>query len=433
MGVIKSVVTFVLLGLAASALAGPDIQTWKLDNGTKVLFVPARDLPMVQLSLVFDAGSARDPEHRSGLAGFVAGMLEEGAAGLTANQVADGFESLGAEFSAGVDNDMAMINLRSLADSDYLDPAIELMQKLVTRPDFPEASLARERARAIVGFARARQQPDYIGKIRFFDAMYGKHPYAHQTEGDEASVKTIAVDDLKQFHKQFYVGNNAVLAIVGDLSGKAARTLANRLAGTLPAGNSATDIPKVSLPAASYKKHIPFQSTQTHIFIGQPGMSRTDPDYFSLYVGNYILGGGGFVSRLMDQVREKQGLAYSVYSYFWPLREPGPFQIGMQTKNSERDKALALLDRILRDFVKNGPTDAELKAAKQNLTGGFPMRIDSNKKISGYLAVIGFYDLPLDYIDRFIGNVEAVTVESIRDAFRRRVHPDKMVTITVGG
>ena len=162
-------------------------------------------------------------------------------------------------------------------------------------------------------------------------------------------------------------------------------------------------------------------------------MARNDPDFYPLYLGNFVLGGSGLVSRLSQEVREKRSLSYSVYSYFMPLREPGPFLLGLQTKNSQRAEALAVVRRVLKEFVEKGPTPEELAAAKKNVTGGFPLRIDSNRKIAEYLTVIGFYNLPLTYIDDFIPRIEAVTAEQIRDAFRRRVHPERMLTVVVGG
>ena len=184
---------------------------------------------------------------------------------------------------------------------------------------------------------------------------------------------------------------------------------------------------------AARQKQIEFPASQSHVYLGQPGVRRGDPDYFPLYVGNYILGGGGLVSRLSEEVREKNGLSYSVYSYFLPLRQPGPLTMGLQTKNTQRDKALQLMRQVLVDFIDKGPTEKELVAAKKNITGGFPLRLDSNGKIAENLAVISFYGLPLTYLDEFIPRVESVTVEQIRDAFRRRIDPQRMVTVMVGG
>jgi zinc protease len=166
--------------------------------------------------------------------------------------------------------------------------------------------------------------------------------------------------------------------------------------------------------------------------LGAPGIKRGDADYFSLYVGNYILGGGGFVSRLTEEVREKRGLVYSVYSYFMPMAELGPFQIGLQTKKEQAGDAMKVVNETLAKYIKNGPTEKELKAAKDNLIGGFPMRIDSNGKILDYLSVIGFYKLPLNYLDDFNQQIAKVTTKQIKDAFQRRVKPESFVTVTVG-
>ena len=183
---------------------------------------------------------------------------------------------------------------------------------------------------------------------------------------------------------------------------------------------------------AASEQRIAHPASQSHILIGAPGIARNDADYFPLYVGNYILGGGGFVSRLMNEVREKRGMAYSVYSYFMPMQQPGAFQIGLQTKKEQADEALQLVRKTVRTFVEKGVTEKELRAAKQNIIGGFPLRIDSNRKILDYLSVIGFYQLPLTYLDDFTARVDQVTTRQIHDAFKRHVDPDAMATVIVG-
>jgi zinc protease len=180
-------------------------------------------------------------------------------------------------------------------------------------------------------------------------------------------------------------------------------------------------------------QRIDFPSSQTHVYLGQPGMRRGDPDYFPLYVGNHILGGSGLVSLLMHEVREKRGLSYSTYSYFAPMAVRGPMIMGLQTKNDQAEEARGVLLDTLQRFIDEGPTDDELDAALKNITGGFPLRIDSNSDVVSYLSVIGFYDLPLDYLDRFTDRVSSVTKEQIRDAYRRRVHPQRLAMVLVGG
>ena len=219
---------------------------------------------------------------------------------------------------------------------------------------------------------------------------------------------------------------------MGDVTRSQAEAIAQQLTAQLPQSPAPAALPGVVMKIAASEQRISHPASQSHILIGAPGMARSDPDFFPLYVGNYILGGGGFASRLMNEMREKKGLAYSVYSYFMPLKQPGAFQIGLQTKKEQADEALKLVRGTLADFIAKGPTEKELLAAKQNIIGGFPMRIDSNRKILGYLSVIGFYDLPLTYLDDFTRNIDRVTVAQIRDAFKRHIDPQAMATVIVG-
>jgi zinc protease len=419
--------------LALPARAAPPIEHWRLANGARVYLVSAHELPMVQLRVVFDAGSSRDPAGKHGLGNLVAQMLRQGAAGLGADAIAEGFERLGAEFAATADRDMVAVELRSLSDPARLDPAGELFAKLLARPDFPEEALERERARLRVALQQDRQNPGRVAQKHFFAELYGTHPYAHDPLGDEAGLKAIARADLVAHHRRYYVGRNAWLVIVGDVTRRAAQQLAERLVGGLPAGEPAPPLPPVAPLAAARTVRVPFDSTQAHLLVGQPGLRRDDPDYFPLYVGNYTLGGGGLVSRVSVEIREKRGLAYSAYSYFLPLREPGPFVMGLQTKNESAAEALRTLRGVLADFVARGPSDEELAAAKKHLTGAFPLRLDSNRKIADQVAVIAFYGLPLDYLDAFPRRVEAVTAAEIHSAFQRRIDPGRMLTVVLGG
>lgn len=428
----RLITAIVLLTVSAGVVAGPKIEHWTLANGARVYFVPAREVPMVQLRAVFDAAAQRDPADKPGLANLTSSMLREGADGLTVDDIASRFEGWGAEFSAGADREMATVSLRSLSDAALLEPAVNLFARLIAAPSFPEPSLTRERARLRVGLQKERQNPGAVIQRAFMRALYGDHPYAHEPVGDEAGIDAIGRDDLITHHRRYYTGNNALLVIVGNLSEREARRLSERVLGGLPAGEAAAPIPPVTEPAPA-EQVIRFPATQSHIRLGQPGISRHDPDYFPLFVGNYTLGGGGLVSRLSDAVREKRGLSYSVYSYFHPMGGRGPFVLGLQTRNDQRREALTVVRQVLSDFVANGPTEPELQAAKKHLTGSFPLRLDSGGKIADQLAAIGFYRLPLSYLDDFIPSVEKVTTQQIRDAFRRRVQPDKLVTVIVGG
>ncbi|MGB5304832.1 MAG: pitrilysin family protein [Gammaproteobacteria bacterium] len=414
------------------ALAMPPIQHWQTANGVRVYFVPAPELPMVDVRLVFAAGSARDAG-QAGLARMTNLLLDKGAAGLSAGEIAIRLESLGANLGTGALRDMAWVSLRSLSDAEHLQPALAVFRDVVSRPDFNKRDMERERANTLVAIRSGEQSPATVAGYNFYAACYGEHMYGTRSVGTEDSVKKLSRSAINAFYRRYYVARNAVLAIVGDLDRKAAEDLAEQVAGALPAGDRAPPIPPVESLQQAQEERIFHPSTQTHVRMGAPGMHRGDPDYFTLYVGNHVLGGGGLVSRLHEEVREKRGLSYSVNSYFSPMEQDGPFLLSLQTRNDQVEEALAVARKTLQDFIDKGPTEAELTASKKNITGGFALRIDSNAKIVEYLAMIGFYDLPLDYLDTFNDKVMAVSRQQVVDTFRRRVVPGKMVTVIVGG
>ncbi|MFZ5592744.1 MAG: M16 family metallopeptidase [Pseudomonadota bacterium] len=416
---------------AAHVSAAPKIQQWQTANGARVYFVPAPELPMVDVQVIFDAGSTRDAG-KNGLAKLTASLLNEGAGALNADQIAERFDDLGAQFSAGAQLEMATASLRSLNKPEVLQPALETMALILRQPTFPQDGLERERKRMLIGLKGELESPAAIGDKAFEKALYGGHPYGQPPNGTEESVKALSRDDVVNHHKQYYVARNAVVAIVGALDRGQAEALAGTLIGKLPEGEAAAALPKVADLAAAQTITIDHPSSQSHIFSGQPGMARNDPDYFPLYVGNHTLGGSGLVSRLSEEIREKRGLSYSVYSYFVPLRDRGPYIMGLQTRNEQAQQALRVMNDTLRKFVTEGPTAKELTASKQNITGGFPLRIDTNKKILDHIGMIGFYNLPPDFLDTYIARIDAVTLPQIRDAFQRRIHPDRMATVIVG-
>jgi len=425
-------VALLFVTVAGAAQALPEIRSWTTDKGARVLFFAAPELPMVDVRLVFDAGSARDGEH-PGIARFTNGLLDQGADGLSADDIARGLEQRGAIVSNGSERDMAWVSLRSLTDRKLLEPALELFGRVLTKPDFPKADFEREKQRTLVGLQYEKQKPDAIVSKAFYSNLYQQHPYASHPTGSAESVQALSVDDLRAFYRRYYVARNATVVIVGAVSEKQARKIAARLADGLPEGERPARLPQVADLTQANDIFIEHPSKQSHVLMGLPGLQRQDPDYFALYVGNHILGGSGLVSRISEEIREKRGLSYSAYSYFIPMERRGPYMLGFQTRNDQRDEALQVLRDTLRIFIDKGPSEAELRAAKNNIIGGFPVRVSSNGKIAEYLAVIGFYDLPLDYLQRFTERVEAVTAEQIQDAYKRRVLADRMLTVIVGG
>ncbi|MCP3868932.1 MAG: insulinase family protein [Gammaproteobacteria bacterium] len=415
----------------AQSWAGPEIQQWTTDNGARVLFVEAPGLPMLDIRVVFDAGSARDGDS-AGLASLTSGLLADGAADWNADQIADRLEAVGAELDTGSLRDMAWVSLRTLTDRQAYERSVETMRAVLVSPTFETDDLERNRKGMLTAVRIGEQKPGTVASKAFHRAVFGDHPYATPPGGTRESLESISRDQVVAFYKQHYVAENGVVAIVGALDRQQAERLAQEVVGDLPRGVKASPLQPVSELKQARRIQTQFPSSQSHILMGQPGLYRGDPDYFELYVGNHILGGGGLVSLLNEEVRENRGLSYSVYSYFSPMRRSGPFVMGAQTQNAKADEALKVMGDTLMQFIEQGPTEEQLTAARQNITGGFPLRISSNSKIVEYLSMIGFYQLPLDYLDAFTGRIDAVTVKGIHDAFLRRVHPDRFVTVVVG-
>lgn len=428
----RFVLVALLLSLHGFANAAVNIQHWQTSTGAQVYFVENHDLPILDISVNFPAGSARDVADKSGVAGITRYLMTLGAAGmneeLISNQLADVGAVLGGEF----DVDRAAFKLRTLSSEREQKQALDVFTKILQKPDFPDNVLNREKARIISSLQEAATQPESISNKAFMKAMYGNHPYSLDESGEIDTIAKIKREDLQTFYANYYGAKNAVIAMIGDLTRAQAEQIAESVVSGMPPSTTILPIANVTLPVKPVEQRIPHPASQSHILLGYPGIKRGDPDLFPLYVGNYILGGGGFVSRLTEEVREKRGLVYSVYSYFMPMGELGPFQIGLQTKKEQAQDAIKLVDETLQTFLSKGVTEAELKAAKANIIGGFPMRIDSNSKILDYLAVIGFYKLPLNYLDEYNANVAKVTAAQIKEVFNRRIKPENFVTVIVG-
>ncbi len=422
-----------LLCAAQQVFAILPIEQWQTSSGAKVLFVANRDLPMLDVSVDFSAGSGHDTKEKAGVAAMTNGLLRLGADGLGEDEIARRFADIGAVLGGRFDSDRAGLSLRTLSDPQQRVPALDLLARILRAPEFPEAVLNREKIRQIGALKEDDLKPDSEAGRLFYQLVFRQHPYALRSVGEVDTVASMTRDDLLGFYQQHYVAQHAVVAIMGDVSRTEAEAIAEQLTRGLRRSSTAvTALPPVASLERAITRVVAHPAAQSHILIGAPGIGRGDPDYFPLFVGNHILGGGGFVSRINEEVRQKRGLAYSAYSYFSPQQVPGPFVIGMQTRRDQADEALAVVRKTLRDFVSNGPTEQELLAARQNIVGGFPMRIDSNRKILEYLAVIGFYGLPVSYLEDFVGNVERVTVADIKAAFAKHVDPDKLVTVVVG-
>ncbi len=428
----RVVVGLFLLAANIQAYAGLPIQHWTTPGGARVYFVEARSLPMLDLSVEFAAGSSRDAAGRSGTASMAAGLMNNGAGGLSEDEISTRIANIGALVGGSFDQDRAGWSVRTLSSELERNEAIDVLAKILQEPAYPADILDREKAQLVAALRQSTSDADSVAERQFFKALYQDHPYAQKPT--ETSIKPISRDDVIAFYKAHYTIDNAVVAMIGDISREQAEAIAEKLTNKLPKSQSAiSTIAPVKIPEKAFLKEVEFpSSTQSHIMLGYPGLKRVDPDYFPLLVGNFVLGGGGFASRLTTEVREKRGLVYSVSSYFMPMNDLGPYRVSLQTRKDQTKEALKVVRDTIKEFIDNGPTEDELTNAKRNLAGGFPLRIDSNRKQFEYLQLIGFYKLPLTFLDDYVKKVEQVSVAEIRDAFKRRVVPDNMITIVVG-
>ncbi|SMF51891.1 M16 family metallopeptidase [Pseudogulbenkiania subflava] len=430
----KSVIGWLAVSMLLGGMAqAVTIQHWNSAQGARVYFVEAHANPIVDLRVEFDAGNRREDPAKPGVSDMTASLLDAGTARRSEEQLREALADTASSLSAFAELEGAGVTLRTLARPAVREQAVALAADVLAHPAFPAAILEREKARTIENLRQEENDAGFLAQRELTRQMYPQHPYGINARVSAASLKSITRADLLAFWRSHYQPRYAVVSIVGDLSRAEAERLAEELlAGLANRPGSLPAIPPVALPPAGKTVKLTHPGTQTHMALGMPVITRDDPDYFPLLVGNYALGGGGFDARLMKEVRDKRGLTYGVSSNFSPYQRAGEFGIGLSTRNDQAATALKVTRDTLRQFIEEGPSAAELEQAKANIIGGFPLRFDSNGKLLGYLGVIGLYQLPLTFLDDYVKHVAAVTPDQVRDAWRRRIHPEQMATVIVG-
>ena len=423
------------------AVAGLPIQKFQLPNGAIVHLVESPAIAMLDVQIDFDGGSRRDPANKVGLASMTAGQLEKSVAAkngqpaLDENALGEAWADLGAQFGASAGSDRFSFSLRSLTEPDLLAKAVALVARQMAEPAFPDDVWQRDKQKTIAGIKESDTRPATLARRAYSQAVYGNHPYGH--EFTEAGVNNISTADMRAFHQAAMVACRARISMVGAVSRAQATQIATALLARLPQTACANlpalpTVGEVAPLTQAVQRNIVFDAAQAQVLMGQPGYKRNDPAFFPLMVGNYILGGGGFVSRLMTEVREKRGLTYGVSSNFAPGMHAGAFTVSLQTRPDQAMQALDVARQVVKDFTTNGPTEAEVKAAKDNLVGGFALLIDSNRKLLGNISNIGWYDLPTAYLDTWTQQIEKVTVQDVKTAMAAKLQPEKMVTVVLG-
>ncbi|MDC0127661.1 insulinase family protein [Methylophilaceae bacterium] len=426
---IKTIFITVLILFSNFLSANLNIQHWESNNGARIYFVENHDLPIVDINVDFRAGSVKDTKQKSGLASLTNHMMVLGSGGVNEEDLANQFIDLGAQLNSSFDQDKSGFSVRTLTEKR--SESIDLLTLVLHKPNFDKNILEREKKRYVASISQSDTMPGSIASKAFNKVLYGKHPYGLSSSGEVETIQKISKKDLHNFYKNNYFSNELSIVIVGDISRKEAEDLGNKISSGFTQSKIALPIPLVKEVQGQEIK-ISHPAKQAHLYYGAPVIKRGDPDFLALYLGNYILGGGGFVSRLTQVIREDRGLAYSVYSYFMPYIEKGPFQIGVQTKKNQVGQAKKLIEETVAEFIENGPKPQELKRAKDFMIGGFPLKLDSNKSILEYVSMMAFYKYPLDYLDTFTDKIDKITSEEIKSAFQRRVDMSKFSTVIVG-
>jgi len=421
-----------LMLLMSSAQAQLEISQWQTPEGAKVLFTQAKGLPMLDIQLNFDAASSRDGE-QFGLATLTNTLIGTATKTLSEEQIINQFESLGSEFSTTSLKDMAIVSMRTLTRESILKQSLSIFKEVVTNVDFQQAYLSREKRQIYQSIEASKQNPASVAKLKFDQLVFADHAYSHAKIGTKDTVIAIQLDDLKRFYHQYYVAKNMTIALVGDISKIQAQQIARQISHGLNIGEKAQTNPMISPLKQTQEMYVEFPSEQTHLLIGQTGVNRTHSDYYALYLGNHIFGGSGLSSILSEEVREQRGLAYSTVSYFTKMKSNGFFLIKLQTKNSQTQQAKQLVLNTLENFIKK-PIDPQLlQDGKDNIVGGFSLETSSNANILTYLSIIGFYELPGNFLSSFTKKIDAISEKEVQSAFRRLINLNKLIILSVGG
>lgn len=407
-----------------------DIKRTVLPNGLTVLHVERHNLPIVMVTLLIKASPCDETPADSGLANLTAALLTEGTKRRKAVDISEGVEFIGASLGAAADDDYTTVSLSVLKKD--VEKGFDIFSDVVLNPVFPEEEVKRVKELIKGSLRQSEEEPSFLSMRAFKKAVYGDLPYGRLVRGGIETIDAIKREDIVRFYSAYYRPNNSFMSVVGNLTEDEVRSLVGKfLSGWKPA-----EVPKRTLTQRPVKERktilIERDLTQANILLGHAGISRENPDYYAVSVMNYILGGGGFSSRLMQTVREEKGLAYDIHSFFAPFKEGGLFEVGVQTKNESADTVIKLVNEQIGRIRKEKVSEQELADARAYLTGSFPRRLDTNRKIADFLAVVEFYGLGLDYVEKYPGYINSVTADDVLRVAEKYLDPSAIVTVVVG-
>jgi zinc protease len=431
-----SLMTF-LTCLTVSALsltegwAGARAQKKTLQNGLTLIVSERNELPTLHLQLLIRAGASADPENLRGLANMTAELLTQGTKKRDAARISREIESVGGSLTSSAEADFSVLALTILKKD--LTLGMEVLSDVLLNPTFPSEEIERKRAEIRARLQRMDEDPRQVARRAFFKRLFGNHPYAFPEEGTMETVQAVTREDIVRFYRSFYRPNNAILVMVGQVGLEEAE----KAVLTHFKDWEQTSIDRSPLPPLPPLKGVQIEKidrpiTQANIVLGHLGIARSHPDFYALQVMNYILGGGGFASRLVDRIRDDLGLTYGIYSHFDAREHPGAFLIAVETQNRNANTAVREILQEIRKIMDQGVTPAELAEAQAYLTGSFPLRMDSNGKMVRLLSTMEFYGLGLDYPERYPELIRKVTKEEVLRVARTYLHPENFLLVVVG-
>jgi zinc protease len=420
-------ISFLTIHSPAFAL---DVKRTVLDSGLTLLTVERRNLPVVKVAISLRAGSLMEPAEKAGLANLAASLLTEGTETRTSREISEAIEFVGGSIGAGGGDDYSTISLSVLKKD--IELGFDLLSDIILHPSFPEDELNKKRERIKAGLKAREEDPGFVASKEFKKAVFGSHPYGRLVSGTEETLDAISREDIASFHSAYYVPNSAIMAVVGDISAAEVTALMERYLS----GWHREDIEKNRLLPLNQKRErktvtVDKDLTQATVKLGHLGVSRNNPDYYALSVMNYILGGGGFASRLMLNIREEKGLVYDIHSFFAADKYGGSFQVGLKTKNESANVAIKeVLEEIKR--IRTIPvTDEELSDAQSFLTGSFPMRIETSSRIASFLVAVEYYDLGVEYIDNYPSYINSISKVDVMRVAKKYLDDGEFTLVVV--
>ena len=402
----------------------------KSPGGIEAWLVEDKSVPLISMQFSFHGGAAGDPEGKQGLANFMTAMMDEGAGDLTSQEFQKAEEEIAMRMSYSADDDRFTSTFQTL--SANREEAFRLLSLAVNAPRFDDEPLERMRAQLLLMLAQSQEDPNAIAMQALQQKALGDHPYARDLQGTTESLKSITALDLHKLHQRLFARDNLHIAVVGDIDAENLGRLLDETFGKLPEKSAMPVITDTTAFTQSDIVVIDRDIPQSVIYFAMPGMKRSDPDFITAYVMNMILGGGGFGSRLMEEVREKRGLSYSVWSDLYPLEKGGLILGGAATRNEKAAETIAIIKDQIAQFAKQGPSAEELADVKTYMTGSYPLRFASGRGTTSQLLGIQEENLGLDYVEKRNSLIEAVTLQDIKRVAQRLLSEKPMLFVVVG-